>query len=67
MDTRPANTLKPGDTFTHDGGVTVTVLREREPYSERIGGATFAYWCRREDTGAEGYVPFGERGVVVPA
>jgi len=63
--TRYAVDLAVGDTFTHDG-VTVTVLKDSEPCSDRFGQDLFRYWCRREDSGCEGWCTFGHGGVVQP-
>lgn len=55
--------LMPGDAFDRDG-VRVTVLRPGEPHVDRFGRAMRRFWCRREDTGLEGWVEFGSGGVV---
>lgn len=55
--------LKPGDVFDYRG-VTVTVLRAREPYRDRFGRDMYRYWCRRGDTNAEGWMEFGPGGEV---
>lgn len=54
--------LKAGDTFDRDG-VRVTVLRDMEPAPNRFGMPWYRLWCRREDTGAEGFCTFGRGGV----
>jgi hypothetical protein len=59
----PHTTFRVGDSFAH-AGVNVTVLRGGEPFQDRFGRTLTGYWCRRNDTGAEGYVPFGPGGVV---
>ena len=58
-----AETLEPGDRFSLRGA-NVVVLGEKEPWTDPFGRAMFRYWSRREDTGQEGYVPFGPGGVV---
>lgn len=60
-----ASTLAKGDTFTKFG-VTVTVLGDQEPCYDRFRQRQFRYWCRREDTGVEGWCTFGPGGVVTP-
>lgn len=44
---------------------TVTVLRDQEPATDIFNQQLFKFWCRREDTGAEGYMTFGPAGVVL--
>lgn len=55
--------LVPGDVFVMQG-VRVTVLANSQPWTDLFGRTLFAYQCRREDTGAEGLVPFGPTGAV---
>jgi hypothetical protein len=45
-------------------GVRVVVLRDAEPAPNSFGLAWFRLWCRRDDTGKEGYCTFGPDGVV---
>jgi hypothetical protein len=63
---RNASELSTGDVFLREG-VRVTVVRDAEPAQNRFGLTWFQLWCRREDTGAEGYCTFGSGGVVVSA
>jgi hypothetical protein len=58
-----AQDLKAGSVFTRDG-VRVVVLRDAEPAPNSFGLAWFRLWCRRDDTGKEGYCTFGPDGVV---
>jgi hypothetical protein len=66
--TRLAEDLTPGDVFLGPGDVHVTVLRDKALDVARngplTGQACIRYWCRREDTGAEGYMTYGAGGVV---
>lgn len=56
--------LVPGDRFL-SLDVPVEVLREREPWLDPFGRrGHFRCWCRREDTGAEGWMHFGPDGAV---
>ena len=58
-----ASSLRVGDVFEREG-VRVAVLRDAEPAPNRFGLPWFRLWCRREDTGAEGYCTFGPNGQV---
>lgn len=55
--------LRPGDQFL-SLGTPVTVLRDQEPWTDLFGRDMLRYWCRREDTGAEGWMYLGPTGVV---
>ncbi len=59
---RPAD-LQPGDRYlvrVADEDVTVQVVRPCEPWTEPFGRpGFFRLWCRRDDTGAEGYMCYG--------
>lgn len=63
-----ATELRAGDRFDYafegEPSLWVTVLRNHEWQTDRFGRPVLAFWCRREDTGAEGYVTFGPEGVV---
>lgn len=63
-----AANLKPGDQFLrveyNKPDITITVVRAKEPTQDRFGRDLFRFWCRREDTGQEGYMDFGPGGVV---
>jgi len=62
MMSRPASSLIVGDTFRHRD-VMVTVLEVGVPCRDRFGRDMIRLWCRREDTGAEGWIVFGpDRG-----
>jgi hypothetical protein len=61
--------MKPGDRFLYprnEPKTAVTVLRERESWEDRFGRPMFRYWCRREDTGGEGWMPFGPDAQPLP-
>lgn len=54
--------LQPGDTFTYirfDAEVPITVLRAPEPHQDIFGRDELKVWCRREDTGSEGWMTYG--------
>ncbi|MBS4102389.1 hypothetical protein [Tsukamurella paurometabola] len=59
--------VRPGDTFTHyvyraDGkgmGVKVTILRVDGMTEDRFGRPMHKWWCKRDDTGAEGWFTWG--------
>jgi hypothetical protein len=54
--------MEPGDRFLYlhrDVTIVVVVLRERDECTDRFGRAQWRYWCRREDSGAEGFMRFG--------
>lgn len=57
-----ADSLSAGDRFSYRG-VDVTVVRDAEPWTEVTGLQISAIWCRREDDGREGFLPFGPGGV----
>lgn len=64
------DTLRPGDRITQYAwgeGPTAEILREAEHTTETVGplyGQPISrLWARREDTGAEGYISYGEGGV----
>lgn len=64
--------LKPGDTFNYEGTnppVRVTVLRPaveaRETVVPLAGRPVWHVWCRREDTGAEGFMSYGRPDLAV--
>lgn len=61
---RFASTLRAGETITYRG-TQVEILRDREPCTDILGRTMFHFWARRLDTGAEGWLMFGEGGVVV--
>lgn len=59
--------LQEGDEFFHyvksDQTVKMTVLRdERKEWTDFFGRSQLAVWVRREDTGAEGWYPYGPNG-----
>ncbi len=58
--------MVPGDIIDWTGRATVEVIRVNEPYVEKVGPLAGrecrAHWCRRLDSGREGYVPFGPDG-----
>lgn len=58
-----ARDLDMGDEFARDG-IVVTVLRGPEPTKDLFGRDMIRVWCRREDTGAEGWVMFGRDAVI---
>lgn len=61
-----AATLKPGDTIEHiysTPPVRVVVLRPSEMGSDRFGRPLQRFWCRREDTGDEGFMSYGPGGI----
>lgn len=60
---KPVLELKPGDVF-YMRGTAITVLKKLEPTTDWFGQDLFRLWCRREDTGKEGYCTFGPTGVV---
>lgn len=60
---KKAETLRAGDMFM-SRGVMVTVLRDQEPWTDRFGQKLFRFWCKRADSGAEGWMTFGPNGVV---
>jgi hypothetical protein len=61
-----ANYLQPCDQFTVSlsDDTVITVLRDSEPCIDLFGRVMFRFWCVREDTGAEGWMMFGESGTV---
>lgn len=60
---RLASTLKAGETIAYRG-TQVEILRDAEPCKDTLGREMFHFWARRLDTGAEGWLMFGEGGVV---
>lgn len=66
-----AERLAPGDRIhvELEGGVAVTVLRDGvqsvESFGPIAGRPCLRYWCRREDTGAEGFMTYGPGGVAL--
>lgn len=76
----PVTDLTPGDSFTraHDRWlddttgqplqVRVTVLRAPEEHIETVGPLAgrpgIRVWCRREDTGVEGYMSYGPAATI---
>jgi hypothetical protein len=58
--------MRPGDIIDWTGRPAVEVVRTGEPYVEKVGPLAGrrgrAHWCRRLDTGKEGYVPYGPDG-----
>jgi hypothetical protein len=58
-----ASCLDEGDRFLMRG-VWVTYLGRGESVVDIFGRDEFRLWCRREDTGAEGWVQFGQSGKV---
>lgn len=61
-----ANYLQRGDRFTRSlsDDTVITVLRDSEPCTDLFGRVMFRYWCSRKDTGAQGWMVFGESGTV---
>jgi len=50
--------VQPGMTFLYRG-TRVRVLRAPEGWVDRFGRDMLRFWATREDTGAEGWMPFG--------
>ena len=58
---KPAD-LWPGDTFAYSRfgyNVQITVLRLPQGHEDMFGRDELKVWCRREDTGQEGWVLYG--------
>lgn len=47
-------------------GVPLEVLRDREDREDRFGRTMNAWWCKRLDTGMEGYIIFGPQLEILP-
>jgi len=64
-----AENLRPGDVILASERVPVTVLRDAVEAVETVwplaGRPCLRYWCRREDTGAEGFMTYGPGGAAV--
>jgi len=58
-----AKDLKPGVRFKYRGA-EVEVLKPKEKTKDRFGREMDSWWCRRSDTGTEGYVILGPGGVI---
>jgi hypothetical protein len=41
----------------------VVVVRPAESYKDIFGRPLLRYWCRREDTGEEGFMSYGPDGI----
>jgi hypothetical protein len=61
-----AVSLIPGDVILRQG-VQATILRPKEDFTETVepltGRPGVRFWCRREDTGQEGWMTYGLTGV----
>ena len=60
-DLRPVSDLRPGSRLWYPyERVEVEILRDVEPGTDQFGRPLLRYWARRVDTGAEGYMDYGE-------
>lgn len=61
-----AEDIRPGDTIVYPyehPPVRVVVLRDAIKEPDHFGRPLMRFWCRREDTGAEGYMSYGPGGI----
>lgn len=65
MTTR-AEQLKPGDTIVYGYGpqpVHLVIIEPAVTEPDRFGRPLMRFWCRRADTGEEGYMSYGAGGI----
>ena len=58
---KPAD-LQPGDMFLYqrfDASVSITVLGAPQDHEDMFGRDELKIWCKRDDTGAEGWMTYG--------
>lgn len=57
-------TIEIGDQFISSHGPTIELMREPETYQDRFGIERLRLWCKRIDTGEEGWVFYGYGAMV---
>jgi hypothetical protein len=60
---RNASALKVGDVIAYAGRPDTIVLRTGEPCRDTFDRPLMGHWCRRADTGEEGWMPYGHDGM----